>query len=130
VAAQGAGLQVTGTATPRSVRQPLRVVADLAGEDLQIAEVRVDAELEDCSGVGLLQKVACNARNTARSAAAEVVAAGLRQQYRGRLVRDFVRGQRIDLGLAGQPLTLQAEVLRLGARGSIVQIDAAARPGP
>jgi hypothetical protein len=130
VTAQGAGLQVTGMATPRSVRQPLRVAADLAGEDLQIAEVRVDAELEDCSGVGLLQKVGCNARNAARSAAAEAVAAGLRQQYRGRLVRDFVGGQRIDLGLAGQPLPLQAEVLRLGARGSIVQIDAAARPGP
>lgn len=80
--------------------------------------------------MGLLQKVACNARNTARSAAAEVVAAGLRQQYRGRLVRDFVGGQRIELGLAGQPLPLQADVLRLGARGSIVQIDAAARPGP
>jgi hypothetical protein len=74
--------------------------------------------------------VACNARNAARSAAAEAVAAGLRQQYRGRLVRDFVGAQRIDLGLAGQPLPLQAEVLRLGARGSIVQVDAAARPGP
>jgi hypothetical protein len=130
VAAQAAGLQVTGTATPRSVRQPLRVAADLAGEDLQIAELRVDAELEDCSGVGLLQKVACNARNTARSAAAEAVAAGLRQQYRGRLVRDFVGAQRIDLALAGHSLPLHAEVLRLRARGSLVQIDAAARPGP
>jgi len=130
VAAQGAGLQVTGMATPRSVRQPLRVTADLAGEDLQIAEVRVDAQLEDCSGVALLQRVACNARNAARSAAGEAVAAALRQQYRGRLVRDFIGGQRIDLGIAGQPLPLQAEVLRLGARGSVVQIDAAARPGP
>jgi hypothetical protein len=130
LAAQDAGLQVTGTATPRSVRQPLRVAADLAGEDLQIAEIRVDAELEDCSGVGLLQKVACNARNAARSAAAEAVAASLRQQYRGRLVRDFVGAQQIDLGLAGQPLPLQAEVLRLRARGSIVQVDATARPGP
>jgi len=130
VAAQAAGLQVTGTATPRSVRQPLRVAADLAGEDLQIAELRVDAELEDCSGVGLLQKVACNARNTARSAAAEAVAAGLRQLYRGRLVRDFVGAQRIDLALAGHSLPLHAEVLRLRARGSLVQIDAAARPGP
>jgi hypothetical protein len=126
VVAQGAGLQVTGMATPRSVRQPLRVVADVAGEDLQIAEVRVDPELEDCSGVGLLQKVECRARNAARTAAAEVVAAGLRQQYRGRLVRDFVGAQRIDLGLAGQPLPLQAEVLRLVARGSSVQVDAAA----
>jgi hypothetical protein len=130
VTAQGGGLQVMGVATPRSVRQPLRVTADLAGDDLQIAEVRVDAELEDCSGVGLLQKVQCNARNAARSAAAEAVAAGLRQQYRGRLVRDLVGAQRIDLGLAGQPLPLQAEVLRLVARGSAVQIDATARLGP
>jgi hypothetical protein len=130
VAAQGSGLQVTGTATPRSLRQSMRLAADLAGEDLEIAELRVDAELEDCSGVGLLQKVGCNARNAARSAAAEAAAAGLRQRYRGRLVRDLVGAQRIDLGLAGQPLELRAEPLRFTARGGAVHIDVAAQVGP
>jgi hypothetical protein len=79
---------VAGLATPRSVRQPLRVLADLAGEDLQIAEFRVDSELEDCSNVGLLQKVECRARNAARSAAEMLAvsntAGGWRRTWWGR----------------------------------------------
>ena len=37
-------------------------------------------------------------------------------------MRDLVGAQRFDLGVAGQALPLQAEVLRLGARGSIVTL--------
>jgi hypothetical protein len=124
VARAGDQIAVTGRATPRSVGQPFDVTVNLAGADLQVADVQVTAPQENCAAQGPLQRLGCNSRNAGRTAAAEALAAGLRQRYRGQLVRALVGPQQMKLDVAGRPLQVRAELQRLGARESTVESDA------
>ena len=117
-------LLVTGRATPRSVGQSFDVAVDLAGADLQVADVRVTAPLEDCASLGILQRLGCDTRNAGRNAAAQALAAGLRRRYRGQLVRALVGPQEMKLDVAGRPLVIRAELQRLATRESTVEADA------
>jgi hypothetical protein len=118
------GLVATGRATPVSVGQSFDLAVDLQGADLQMTDVRAEAQLEDCSSLGILQKVACDARNAGRRTAAQALSAGLRQRYRGHTVRSLIGPQQLEVALAGRPRVLRAELQRLGGREGAVQAEA------
>jgi hypothetical protein len=123
-------LLVTGRATPRSVGQSFDVVVDLAGADLQVADVQVTAPGEDCAAMGVLQRLGCDTRNAGRAGAAQALAAGLRQRYRGQLVRTLVGPQEMKFDVAGRPLIVRAELQRLATHESTVEADATAATAP
>jgi hypothetical protein len=117
-------LLATGRATPLSVGQSFNLTVDLVGSDLQIGGVQVEADLEDCSSFGVLQRAACTIRNQGRRTAAQALAAGLRQHYQGRTVRSLVGPQQLELNLAGQARQLRAELTRLSAREATLGAEA------
>jgi hypothetical protein len=108
------------------VAQPFDVTVELAGADLQVSDVRVSAPLEDCASLGLVERLGCRARNAGRETAAHAFAAGLRQEYRGRLVRQIIGRQPLAFDLAGRRFTVQGEITRLGATDASLRADAAA----
>ena len=124
VARTGDHLLVTGRATPRTVAQSFDVAVELAGADLQVADVRVTAPLEDCASLGTLQRLGCDTRNAGRNAVGETLGAALRRRYGGQLVRALVGPQELKLDVAGRPLVMRAELQRLANREATVEADA------
>jgi hypothetical protein len=122
----GAGPILTGRATPRSVAQPFHIEVDLGGNDLQVIDVRASAVLEDCASQGIVERISCNARNAGRNTAAAALAGGLRAQYRGRLVRALLGQQALALELAGVPVVLRPELLRLWSHEGALRAEATA----
>jgi hypothetical protein len=84
-------LTVRGTATPRAVRESARLSILSSGADLGIADVRAEAQLEDCAALSALAAIGCRARNAARSATAAALASGLVSRYRGQPLRTLAR---------------------------------------
>ncbi len=114
VAWEGAGLAVTGDATPRSIGETVRVTIGLRGEDLAVSSVRAEARLEDCAGQGGLAGVGCNLQNVARNAAADAFASALTRRLQGALVRELASPQEFRFTVAGRRLVLRGDWLRLG----------------
>ena len=110
-AGENARLTLEGTATPRSVRETLRWSLLATGEPLRLASLRTTAQMEDCSALGTMAGLGCNARNVARTAAAEAFAQALTQRYQGQLVHEL--GSPIDLRftVAGQRIVLRGDLL-------------------
>jgi hypothetical protein len=111
-------LTVRGRATSRSMQETLRLAIESAGADLKIAEVRADPELEDCAAASGVAMLGCRARNTARSAAAAAVAAGLTSRYRGQLLRALLTPPPFSFDIGGRRLTLRLTPTRV--RGTSV----------
>jgi hypothetical protein len=116
---ENARLTLEGIATPRSVRETLRWTLLAAGEPLRFASVRASAELEDCSALGTMAALGCNARNVARTAAAEAFAQALTQRYQGQLVHELASPVDLRFAVAGQRIVLRGDLLRtsFGAHG-------------
>jgi hypothetical protein len=123
VARGGPGLVVTARATSVSVGEPFDVAVELGGADLQIADSRVSPVLEDCSRVGVIERLACSARNAGRGAAAQALAAALRQQVQGKLVRMLLGTRSFSLDLGGRAVTVTGAFSRLGAREDALNGD-------
>jgi hypothetical protein len=122
IPASGASALVVGTATPRSVRETVRMTVAIGGAELKVTGLRADAQLENCAALGTLAAMACNARNAARNTAAAALAAALSQKYQGRLVRDLAGPQAPSIEAGGRRVELRGELTRatLGPRGLLL----------
>ncbi len=115
-------LTLTGRATSRSLAQSLRVGIDAAGADLEISQVRAEAETEDCSGASFMAAVACRGRNAARAAGAAAFAAGMNAHYRGQPLRALVVPPPFSFEVAGRRLTLRPTLLRASSAAGVVTL--------
>ncbi|MES1207667.1 MAG: hypothetical protein ABUS79_17150 [Pseudomonadota bacterium] len=113
------GLTVTGSATPRSLRETARVTVQVGGGETRVLSIRADAQMESCSGLGVLAALACNTRNAGRNAAAGAFGAAMTQRYQGQAVRDLAGPQVFRFDVGGRRLELRGELSRMaaGARG-------------
>ena len=118
----GASALVVGTATPRSVRETVRMVVAIAGSDLKVTALRAEPQLENCATLGTLAAITCNARNAARNTAAAALTAALSQKYQGRLVRELAGPQVRTVDFGGPRIELRGELTRtaLGPRGLLL----------
>jgi hypothetical protein len=122
-AGSGAAAKITviGTATPRSIRETVEWTLHLAGEPLLVSSVQAAAQLEDCAGLGRLAAIACDLRNGARVTAAEAFAAALTNRYGSQALHELISPLHTRVSLAGRPIQLSGDVLRLAAgRAGIV----------
>lgn len=121
-AGAGASAVVAGAATPRSMRETVRLVVAIAGGDVRVGALRAEAQLESCAALGTLAAIGCNARNAARNTAAAALAAALTQKYQGRLVRELAGLQSRTIDFGGARVELRGELTRtaLGPRGLLV----------
>ena len=115
-------LTLTGRATSRSLAQSLRVGIDAAGADLEISQVRAEAESEDCSGASFMAAVGCRGRNAARAAGAAAFAAGMNAHYRGQPLRALVVPPPFSFDVAGRRMTLRPTLLRVGCAAGVVTL--------
>jgi hypothetical protein len=116
---ENARLSLEGTATPRSVRETLRWNLLATGEPLRLSTIRASAQMEDCSALGTMAALGCNARNVARTAAAEAFAQALTRRYQGQLVHELASPIDLRFSIAGQRIVLRGDLLRtsFSARG-------------
>lgn len=115
VSGSSGGMTLTGTATPRSVRESVRLTVQAGGADLRVAAVRSDAQLEDCGGLGVLAAIGCNARNAGRNVAAGAFASAMTQKYQGQLVRALAGTQGLRFELENRRLELRGDLLHLAS---------------
>jgi hypothetical protein len=108
-------LTVRGRATSRAVSESARISIESAGSDLRLAEVRAEAEMEDCSGLAGAASLRCNVRNTARGPAAAALAAAMTSRYRGRLLRTLVAPPPFSFEVGGRRMTLRLTPTRASA---------------
>ena len=113
------GLTVTGMATPRSVRESVRLTVQAAGADLRVGGVRADAQLENCGGLAVLAAIGCNTRNAGRNAAAGAFGAAMTQKYQGQLVRELAGTRQFRFDVGDHRWELSGDLLHLasGPRG-------------
>lgn len=113
---------LVGMATPRSLRETVRITVGVGGSDLKVISVRADAQLENCAAVGGLTAIACNARNAARSTAAAAVGAAASQKYQGRLVHELAGSQTLAIDFGGPRVSLTGQLTRMaaGPRGLMI----------
>jgi hypothetical protein len=123
------GAALVGLATPRSLRETVRITVGVSGPDLKVVSVRADAQLENCATVGGLSAITCNARNAARSTAAAAVGAAASQKYQGRLVRELAGSQTLVIDFGGRRVGLTGELTRTAGGPRGLTVGARLAPG-
>lgn len=123
----GLGLTIRGNATPRSIRETVRMTIALDGEDLRVTSVRAQGHMEDCAGQGVFAGVACNLRNSARDGVVGVLAGALAQRYQGQLVRELAGPRELGFSVGIRRLKARGDLLRLGCSAGV--LSAVARFG-
>jgi hypothetical protein len=128
---------VRARATPRGLGESVGLAVDAAGGDLKVVEVRAQPELEDCAGLSMMSALGCRARNAARSAVANTLAAELTGRTRGQTVRSLAAIPAASITVGAQrlrvrvtPTRLRSTPAGLTATGAIdvnVDVDADAR---
>jgi hypothetical protein len=113
-AGESARLTLSGTATPRTIREIMQWTVGLGGDPLLVSRGQFSAQLEDCSGLGTMAALACNLRNGARGAAAEAFGASLTQRYQGQPVHELASPLNLRFEVAGQRVELRGDLLHLG----------------
>jgi hypothetical protein len=113
-AGEGSRLTVSGTATPRTIRETMQWILALGGDPLLVSGVQFSAQFEDCAGLGTMGVLGCNVRNGARSAAAEGFASALTQRYQGQPAHELASPLNLRFEVAGQRIELRGDLLRLG----------------
>ena len=113
-------LAVRGRATSRAVSETARVSIESAGSDLRLAEVRADAELEDCNGQSGGASLRCNVRNAARGPAAAALAGAMTSRYRGKPLRTLIAPPPFSFEVGGRRMTLRLTPTRASAAGGNV----------
>jgi hypothetical protein len=108
-------LTVRGRATSPVVSETALVSIESSGSDLRLAEVRAEAELEDCAGLSGGASLRCTLRNAARAPAAAALAAAMTSQYRGKLLRTLVAPPPLTFELGGRRMTLRLAPTRASA---------------
>ena len=116
---ESARLTVSGTATPRSIRETMQWTLALGGDPLLVSAGQFSGQLEDCAGLATMAALSCNLRNGARAAAAEAFGSALTQRYQGQSVHELASPLNLRFEVAGQRIELRGDLLRLsfGPRG-------------
>jgi hypothetical protein len=139
LAAEGAGenarLTLTGSATPRTVRETMRFNLAAAGEPLRVSLLQATSgQIEDCSGLSTMAALGCNVRNGARGTGAEAFGRALTRQLGGRFVHELLSPLALRFTVAGQRIELRGDLVRTsgGPRGLQVagQLSAIDRRSP
>jgi hypothetical protein len=115
IAPAGPGVMVTGAATPRSIRETVRLTVQTGGADLRVTSLRADPQLENCAGLSVLAAIGCNTRNAGRGAAAAAFGAAMTQKLQGQLVRELAGPQDFRFDGGTRRLTLQGDLRYTGA---------------
>ena len=117
-----AGITVSASAMPRSVRESQRLTAQAAGDDLRVSAIRAEAQLESCAGQGMMASIGCNARNSARNAAASAMGATVTAHYQGAFLRELAGHQELRFEIASRRIGLDGDLLRIaaGTRGLLL----------
>jgi hypothetical protein len=113
-AGESARLTVSGTATPRTIRETMPWALTLVGEPLVVSTAQFSGQLEDCAGLGTMAALGCNVRNGARGAAAEAFGSTLTQRYQGQPAHELASPLGFRFHVAGQRIELRGDLLRLG----------------
>lgn len=129
IAGAGGGVTVTGWATPRSIRETARLTVQAGGAELGVIGIRADAQLENCTALGMLAAIGCNTRNAGRNAAAAAFGAALANRYQGQLVRDLAGPQELRFDAGGRRFELRGDLLHLGGGARGLSIGARLAPG-
>jgi hypothetical protein len=116
---ESARLTVSGTATPRSIRETLQWTLALGGDPLLMSTGQFSGQHEDCAGLATMAALSCNLRNGARVAGAEAFGSALTQRYQGQPVHELASPLNLRFEVAGQRIELRGDLLRLsfGPRG-------------
>jgi hypothetical protein len=110
-------LSVSGRATSRAVSETALVHIESAGPDLKLAQVRAEAEMENCGGQGGVADTRCNIRNATRGPAAAALAAALTSRYRGQALRTFIAPPPFSFDVGGRRMTLRLVPTRASSTG-------------
>ena len=116
----GAGegtLTVRGRATSRAVAESAQVQIESSGVDLKLADVRAEAETEDCRALSGGASMRCTVRNAARGPAAAALAAAMTSRYRGKPLRTFIAPPPFSFEVGGRRMTLRLTPTRASATG-------------
>jgi hypothetical protein len=124
IAFASVGLSVTGVATPRSLRETVRLTALVGGDEAGVLTVRAEPQMEGCGGLGTIATIACSARNAGRGAATATLGAALTARYQGQLLRDLAGHQTLRLGAGARSFDFRGEVLHVIATARGVSIAA------
>jgi hypothetical protein len=123
-------LTLQGQAQARGIAEVAHLTITAAGADLTISEVRVDAALEDCSGLATMAELGCRARNAARAGAASAAATALTGRYKGTPVRSLTPLPATTFELGGRRFDLRLTPARLGATATGVLVSGKAEVDP
>ena len=116
----GAGegtLTVRGRATSRAVAESAQVQIESSGADLKLADVRAEAETEDCRALSGGASMRCTVRNAARGPAAAALAAAMTSRYRGKPLRTFIAPPPFSFEVGGRRMTLRLTPTRASSTG-------------
>ena len=116
----GAGegtMTVRGRATSRAVAESAQVQIESSGADLKLADVRAEAETEDCRGLSGGAAMRCTVRNAARGPAAAALVAAMMSRYRGKPLRTFMAPPPFSFEVGGRRMTLRLTPTRASSTG-------------
>jgi hypothetical protein len=109
------GLTIRGNATPRLIRETMRFAVAMNGEDLRLASVLTQGQMENCAGQGAFATVACNLRNSAREGVTGALGGALTQRYQGQLVRELSGQRELGFNVGVRRLQVRGDLLRLSS---------------
>jgi hypothetical protein len=110
-------LSVRGRATSRAVAESAQVHIAATGPDLRLAEVRAEAERENCGALSGGAAMRCTVRNAARGPAAGALATAMTSHYRGKLLRTFIAAPQFSFEVNGRRMTLRLTPTRASSTG-------------
>jgi len=121
-------LTVVALGTSRTIPEAARVTVTASGDDLRVATVRAEPQLESCAGQGMVASLACNARNAARNAAAAALGGAATDRYQNQLLRELAGGQEFHFGFARREIRMTGELMRIGAAARALSFAARLTP--
>jgi hypothetical protein len=123
IAAGEGTLTVRGRATSRAYAETAQIHIESAGADLRLADVRADAEAEDCRALAGGAAMRCTLRNAARGPAAAALAAAMMSRYRGKPLRTLIAPPPFSFEVGGRRMTLRLTPTRASAVGGSLVVQ-------
>jgi hypothetical protein len=124
IAGAAGRVTVQGQATSRDLQETVHLAVDASGDDLAVAQVRAEPQLEDCGAQSAFAAVGCRARNAARSAAASAAAAALSDRYRGQPLRSLAAPPATSADIGGRHISVRVTPTRIRATATGVAVEA------
>jgi hypothetical protein len=95
---------------PNNIEVNARV--EWSGSDLRLSSIQLEAIVEDCNALPIVQRAACNVRNSARRAGATALASALTARFRDRPLKPVGPRSAVPFDIGGRQYNLRASVLR------------------